>query len=169
MSFYGGLIHKSLISKESKYLFCWSFKPKMDFLFGTSGSSGVSQWEAELLELFFWCTLGWLSVRPQTACYYYYCLFYSSLADQNRPEAPSNHVPNPVCSSPRPGDAPESGRPVHADRRRRRRGVCLAGPRPQTTLHLPWLRRRNPLHGHVTWPKVPRPPASSSTHQGLIY
>lgn len=53
-----------------------------------------------------------------------------------------------------PGHAAESGRTVPADGGRRGSSVCLAGSQPQTDVHLPWLWRRHPLHGHVQRPKV---------------
>lgn len=148
--------------KKTPKLFCWSFN-----FFQTKDGLPVSnqclQSVGQEIAGAFVCVHLASNCCSLLPVYLPYC----SLAGRNTPEVPYNHFPNPLCSSSRPGDASESRRPVHADRRRWRRGVCLAGPRPPTTLHLPRLRRRNPLHGHITWPKVPRPQASSGTDPSL--
>lgn len=143
--------------RKTNSVFCWSltfshnkqwtscFKPVTLVVWISGMESGrsfcsVTQWSLTLL----------LTCQYKSACSAAGLLAITDLGW--RPI--TFHFPNPVCSSSCPGDAPESGRSVHADRRRRRRGVCLAGPRPQAALHLPRLRRGNPLHGHVTWPKV---------------
>lgn len=69
-----------------------------------------------------------------------------------------------VCISPPAGDAAESRRSVSADGRRRRRHLRPSGARPQAAVCLPGLRRRHPLHGHVTWPKVRKTAAASPKH-----
>lgn len=68
-----------------------------------------------------------------------------------------------ICSS-LSGHAAQPRWSVSADRRWRRCSVRLAGLQPQTAVHLPGLRRRDPLHGHVTWPKVSHTDMPQKSH-----
>lgn len=65
-----------------------------------------------------------------------YCI---SCMSQNNYQAHLKCNNKLVLFSPMPGHVSQSGWPVSADRRRWRCSICLAGPRPQTAVHLPRL------------------------------